>query len=69
MEDWARLHKSLHWKEGRSAHSIADFILNRDGTAHLQSRLSRVLSREVSIRLIIPEKQIRFDGYGRGTIP
>ena len=66
MEDWARLHKSLHWKEGRSAHSIADFILNRDGTAHLQSRLSRVLSREVSIRLIIPEKQIRFDGYGRG---
>ena len=66
MEDWARLHKTLHWKEGRSAHSIVDFILNRDGTAHLQSRLSRVLSREVSIRLIIPEKQIRFDGYGRG---
>ena len=66
MEDWARLHKSLHWKEGRSAHSIADFILNRDGTAHLESRLSQALLREVSIRLIIPEKQIRFDSYGRG---
>ena len=63
LEDWAKLHSEIHWKEGRSAYSVADFVLNRDGAAHLESRLSQVLRRQVSICLIIPEKEIRFDRY------
>ena len=66
LEEWAKLHKVIHWKEGSSAHCVAEFMLNRGGAAHLESRLSEVLRREVSICLITPEKEIRFDKYGRG---
>ena len=67
IEDWAKLHPKVHWKEGRSAHSIADFILDRHGAVHLETRLSEVLGQEVTICLISPEREVRFDGYrGRG---
>ena len=68
LEDWAKLHLEKHWKEGRSAYSVADFILNRDGAAYLESRLSEVLRSEVGACLITPEKEIRFDGYGKGRV-
>ena len=68
MEDWAKLHSEIHWKEGCSAYSVADFILNRDGVAYLESCLSEVLRRQVVISRITPEKEIRFDAYGRGRV-
>ncbi len=61
MEDWAKLHSEIHWKEGCSAYSVADFILNRDGVAHFESRLTQVLERDVHIRSMTPEKEIKFD--------
>ena len=66
LEDWAKLHSDIHWKEGRSAYSVADFVLNRGGAAHLESRLSKAFGAAVSICRVTPEKQIRFDAYGRG---
>ena len=66
LDDWAKLHKEIHWKEGRSAYSIADFILNCGGVPHLESQLSGVLKQHVSINSIAPEKDVRFDRYGRG---
>lgn len=66
LDDWASFVRKTHWKKGRSALSVADFILNREGAAHLESQLSQVLQQEVSIRRITPEKQVRFDLYGRG---
>ena len=68
LDDWPRPNKKNQWKEGRSAYSVADFILNRGGAAHLESRLSEVLKQEVSFSLITPEKEIRFDRYGRGRV-
>lgn len=68
MDEWGELHSDTHWKEGRSAHAIADFILNHGGTAHLESQLSQVLRQEVSICRITPEKEVRFDKYGRGRV-
>ena len=68
LDDWPRPNKMNQWKEGRSAYSVADFILNRGGAAHLESRLSEVLRREISISLITPEKEIRFDRYERGRV-
>ena len=72
LEDWSDLYraakKEKHWKEGRSAYSVADFILNHGGTAHLESRLSEVLRQETSISLIIPEKEVSFDGFRHGRV-
>ena len=66
LEEWAKLHRDVHWKKGRSAYTLADFVLNGEGASHLESRLSGVLEREASICLITPEKEVRFDRYGRG---
>ncbi len=66
LEGWSRLYRDVHWKEGRSAFTLADFILNGEGVQHLESRLSEVLERQVSLHLITPEKEVRFDRYGRG---
>ena len=66
LEEWRGLHRDIHWKKGRSAYSLADFVLNHNGAGYLESRLFEVLEREVSICLITPEKEIRFDRYGRG---
>ena len=40
MEQWGARVSGGHFREGRSAYSLADFILNRDGAAILESRLS-----------------------------
>ena len=66
LEEWAKLHKEVHWKKGRSAYTLADFVLNGEGASHLESRLSEVLERKTYICRITPEKEVRFDRYGRG---
>ena len=68
MGHWAKLHSKIHWKKGRSAYSVADFILNRNGVEHLRSRLSYVLEEEVAICLITPEREVRFDSHGKGRV-
>ena len=72
LEDWANLYaearRERHWKKGRSAYSVAEFILNRGGAVHLESRLFEVLKQSVSIRLVNPEKEVRFDKFGRGRV-
>ena len=56
--------KARHWKEGRSAHSLAEFILNnRKGYKHLEKRISAALSRPVILEQAKPEYLARFDSY------
>ena len=64
MAEWAAIHKPIHWREGRSAHTVADFILHRNGAAHLESRLAETLGEEVAINAITPELQVKFDRFG-----
>ena len=67
LENWASLfsesHKSRHWKEGRSAYSLSDFIMNHGGGAHLESRISSVLSQPVKLETATPEFLAKFDSY------
>ena len=67
MEDWGACVRGCHFKEGRSAYSLADFILNRDGAAILESRLSSVLSQPVKLQRAIPEFWASFDSYRGNT--
>ena len=56
--------KARHWKKGRSAHSLAEFIINtRNGANHLEERISAVLSRPVALEEAKPEYLARFDSY------
>ena len=63
LEQWSKTVRRSHWKPGRSAYSLADFIMNQNGTAQLEARISSVLSREVVLEQGTPEYAARFDRY------
>ena len=64
LEQWSKTVRRSHWKQGRSAYSLADFIVNRNGAAHLESRISSVLSQPVRLEQGTPEYAARFDRHG-----
>lgn len=72
LDDWKKLYDSPHqihqWKEHRSAYSVADFVLNRNGGAQLEAIVSNALRKEVCFDRAIPEHEIRFDSYGKGRV-
>lgn len=72
LEDWAKLYdtprESKHWKEHRSAYSIADFILNHDGAETIRSRISATLGHEIRFDRVVPEYEVRFDKFGKGRM-
>lgn len=64
LDQWSATVRRTHWKEGRSAYSLADFILNRNGTAHLESRISSAISQPIILKQGTPEYAAKFDRYG-----
>ena len=72
IEDWAGIYakpqQSHQWKEHRSAYSVAEFILNRNGGEAIQQRVSEVLRVTVELERSVPEYELRFDQYGRGRV-
>ncbi len=68
LDDWENLHNSEKWKQGRSAHSIADFIVNRKGACKIQERISSILGESIEFLKIIPEHEIKFDKYKNGRV-
>jgi len=72
MAAWARLYespRSAHqWKEFRSAYSMAEFIINRDGADALRARVGEAVGDPVEFDRATPELEIRFDQFGRGRM-
>ncbi len=63
LEQWSESVRRSHWRPGRSAYSLAEFIMNRNGAAHLESRISSVLSQPIRLEQGTPEYAARFDRY------
>lgn len=69
LEQWRNRYfrtpsKLKQWKEGRSAYSLAQFIIDQQkGVAHLENRITSALSQEVELEQATPEFQARFDSY------
>ena len=55
--------KEKDWKKGRSAYSLAEFIMERQGAAYLETRMSSVLSQHVKLEQATPEYLAKFDSY------
>ena len=72
LADWAKLYDtpqaSHQWKEGRSAHAAAVFVLCQNGANALRSRVSAALGKPVEFTRAVPEHEVRFDEYGRGRV-
>lgn len=66
LEDWETLVRPKRWKQGRSAYSFADFIINQNGSHAIGKRVASVLGEPVVFKKGIPEHEVRFDGYGKG---
>ena len=58
--------KKKHWKDGRSAKSIADFILNKKGEQYIKDEVSKVISEDVTLKVAYPEFEVKFDKFGHG---
>jgi hypothetical protein len=72
LDEWQQTfapgNKALHWKEGRSAHALAEFILHRDGINQIKARLQEVLRYDIYFEKAVPEYEVRFDRYGQGRV-
>ena len=55
--------KEKDWKKGRSAYSLAEFIMDRQGAAYLETRMSSVLTQHVTLEQATPEYLAKFDSY------
>lgn len=70
FKDWERFFKKVdsdgktHWKEGRSASSLAKFIMDNEnsGENDLISFLSPI-SEDIHLDYAIPEYEVKFDNY------
>lgn len=58
--------KEKHWKDGRSAKSIADFMMNENGEIFIRNLVTELLKENVTFENATPELEIRFDDYGHG---
>jgi len=71
IEEWKELFignpkKNFHWKEGRSAYELANFMLNENGEKILSNLISNVIGESLYFEKAIPELETRFDKYGHG---
>lgn len=58
--------KEMHWVKGRSAYSIADFMMNRNGEKTITDIVSQILNEEIILEIAYPEMEVRFDDFGHG---
>ncbi len=72
LADWARLYESPRsshqWKQHRSAYSVAEFILNRNGAESLRARVAGAIGDPIEFERAVPEYEVRFDRFGRGRM-
>lgn len=58
--------KAKHWKDGRSAKSIAKFMMQLNGEKVISDLISSLLGKKVILDTAYPEMEVRFDEYGHG---
>jgi len=58
--------KKCHWKEGRSAYELANFMLNKNGEKIIKQFLEKILKEEIIFSKGYIEFEIKFDKYNHG---
>ena len=58
--------KAKHWREGRSAFSLADYVSNNNGQQRIIELVSAQINDDFTLDLAHPEYEARFDSYGHG---
>jgi len=58
--------KKMHWKVGRSAYSLAEFIINKNGEHTIIDEVSKIIGESLILDNAHPEYEVQFDNYGHG---
>lgn len=66
LSDWEKVTRKEHWKEGRSALSLADFVVNKGGLNHFGNIVEQVLNDEIVVEKAVPEFVVNFDEFDNG---
>lgn len=64
INDWANEIPQKDWVEGRSAYSLANFILNLNGLEQLRIILTEIFNEVIVFEKVIPEYEVKFDKFG-----
>jgi len=64
LNDWSKEIQPKDWVEGRSAYSLADFILNKNGADKIRDVVENLLKDDVIFEKAIPELEVTFDKFG-----
>jgi len=64
INDWEKEIPKKDWVEGRSAYSLAKFILIENGLEQVKTIIKDILKDEIVIEKGIPEYEVKFDKFG-----
>jgi hypothetical protein len=71
LDEWKEIFtknpsKKDHWKEGRSAYELANFMLNKGGGIIIKNFLDKILNEEITFSKAYIELEVKFDKYNHG---
>jgi|TARA_R110002012_G_scaffold321121_3_gene547649 hypothetical protein len=70
LADWKKFvfigKKAKDWKEDRSAASLAEFIIKKNGEEKIIELVSAQIEEPFTLEVAYPEFQARFDAHGQG---
>ncbi len=64
INDWEKEIPKKDWVKGRSAYSLAEFILIENGIEKVKNIIKDILKDEIIIEKGIPEYEVKFDKFG-----
>jgi hypothetical protein len=70
FEHWSQIFfsgkKTRHWKEHRSAYSLAKYVMHFNGLELIRSNIAGAINEPLEFSKAIIEQEVRFDSYGHG---
>jgi len=63
INEWKSQIKEKHWKEGRSAYELANFMLNKNGENIIKQLLEKTLKETIEFSKGYIEYEVKFDKY------
>jgi len=72
IEEWRQAFytgkHSIHWKVGRSAHAMSEYMMEKCGKFKIEQLLAKIIGENILLEKAFPEKEVVFDSYGRGRV-
>ena len=64
LNDWKKEIPKKDWVEGRSAYSLANFVLNEKGLDLIEKTVKDILNEDITFEKGTPEHEVKFDKFG-----